>query len=104
MHPGHGVRAFAGIKWRADPLTLVDEAGKEHGLRLAETTAGSVNGWRTDYGGLELVAVLLSCGLDDFVNVLMQFADWTGSDCVDVVDIGPDFGVELAEMRWVAPV
>ena len=72
------------------------------GAGEAETGAVDVRG--ADDGGVELVAVLLGCFLDDLVDVAVEGGGGEIPYRVDVGDVGPDFGVEFAAVGVGLPV
>ena len=42
--------------------------------------------------------------LDDLIDIPVQFSVGAGGDFFQIVDVGPDFRAEGADVGWVAPV
>ena len=104
VDPRPGIRAFTGIERGADLLDFIPEDREIDTLRPSRPSTRAVNIRRADDGSFELGSVLSCRLLDDFVDVSMQLAVRTGRDLVQIINVGPDLGIQLANVRWGVPV
>ena len=104
MDPRTGVRAAVDVEGLTQSGCFSVQEGEVHALGPGEAETGAVDvGWADD-GGVELVAVLLGCFLDDLVDVAVEGGGGEIPYRVDVGDVGPDFGVEFAAVGVGLPV
>ena len=104
MDPRAGVGAAVGVEGLPESGSLGVQEGEVHALGPGEAEAGSVDVRRADDGGLQLIAVLFGCFLDDLVDVAVEGGCGKVPYRVDVGDVGPDFWVEFATVGVGLPV
>jgi hypothetical protein len=104
MHPGPRIRPIARIKRRTDLLNLVQKRRNIRTLIPSWTASLTINIRRTHNSSLQHITVPSRSLLDDLVDIAMQLAVVPGCDFINVVDIRPNFGVQVAEVGILAPV
>lgn len=105
MHPAPCVLPLAVVE---DPSSqfhaLIDEHRHQGAPRLCEPLALAADIRWTHDGDIDLVAVLSGGCVENLFRVSVEGIVWQGSDFVDGLDVGPDLGVQLAQVCWVGPI
>ena len=104
MDPRAGVGATVGVEGLPESGSLRVQEGEVHALGPGEAQTRSVDIRWADDGGVELIAVLFGCFLDDLVDVAVEGGCGKVPYRVDVGDVGPDFWVEFAAVGVGLPV
>lgn len=104
MNPGPRIRPFTSKESRAYALDLLPKHREINTLRPARSSALPIDIRWADNASLQLLSMISCRRLNDLVDVAMELWIRTRSDFVDIVDIGPDFWIQLAKVCWCAPV
>jgi hypothetical protein len=85
-------------------LNLINKRGHESTRRLPQPLSFSVDIRRTHDCYFDLVSVLTSRIIENLLGVTVECMVWQSAYFLETVNVGPSFGIQLAQVGRVSPV
>lgn len=97
MHPSASITSLIDVERRADLHALVHEKRNDDALLPTWSVASATDIWWAHNSCFELIAMFGACFQDNGVSFAMECGSRARGDFIDVVYVGVDFRVELAD-------